>query len=71
MWVAKFVLCSILFGGCNEATLKDSKIYTDKEKCEVFAEEMADVLIEQMEEQGIFGDLHYGCVEYEDKKKII
>jgi hypothetical protein len=71
MWVAKFIVCSIMFGGCSEATLKDKKIFTDEQKCEAFAEEMSDVLIAQMEEQGVFGDLHYGCVEYEDKKTKI
>jgi hypothetical protein len=58
-------MCSILFGGCNEVTLTD-KYFTDKEVCEELADKMADVLIVQMEEQGILGELHYGCVE--DKK---
>jgi len=37
-----------MFGGCNEATLKDKKYFTDKEVCEEYAEEMSDVLILQI-----------------------
>jgi hypothetical protein len=71
MWITKFVVCSIIFGGCSEAALKDKKIFTDKDKCEEYAEVMSDVLIQQMEQQNIYGEVHYGCVKYEDKKKII
>ena len=69
MWVTKFIVCSILFGGCNEATLKDQKYFMDKEKCEEYAEKMSDVLIAQMEQQGIIGEIHYGCVESDKKKQ--
>ena len=40
MWVTKFIICSIMFGGCSEATLKDKKYFTDKEVCEEYAEEI-------------------------------
>jgi hypothetical protein len=69
MWITKFIVCSIMFGGCNEATLKDKKYFTDKEVCEEYAEKMSDILILQMEQQGIFGEVHYGCVEDEKDTK--
>jgi hypothetical protein len=71
MWVTKFIVCSIIFGGCNEITLKDKKVFADKVKCEEYAEVMSDVLIQQMEQQNIYGEVHYGCVEYDDKKTRI
>lgn len=71
MWVAKFIVCSIMFGGCNEETLKDIKYFTDKEQCEEYAEVLSDVLLLQMEQQGIMGELHYGCVEPDDKEQKI
>jgi hypothetical protein len=71
MWITKFIVCSIMFGGCNEATLKDKKYFTDKEQCEAYADKMSDVLLLQMEQQGIIGEIHYGCVEPDDKKKQI
>jgi hypothetical protein len=71
MWVTKFIICSILFGGCSEATLKDKKYFTNKEQCEEYADKMSDVLLLQMEQQGIVGEIHYGCVEPDDKKKKV
>jgi hypothetical protein len=35
LWTAKFIVCSMIFNGCIEATLKEPKIFKDKDQCEV------------------------------------
>lgn len=71
LWTAKFIVCSIIFNGCVEANLKEDKLFKDKDECEVFAEQMSDVLKMQMEQQSIPGEIRYGCVEFEQKENKI
>jgi hypothetical protein len=71
LWTAQFIVCSLLFGGCIEVNLKDNKLFKDKDECEVFADKMSDVLIMQMEQQSIIGELRYGCVEHKQKENRI
>jgi hypothetical protein len=61
----------MIFNGCIEANLKENKIFKDRDQCEAFAEEMSDILVMQMEQQSIPGELRYGCVEFEQKEKRI
>lgn len=61
----------MLFGGCINAELKENKLFKDKDACEKFADEQVELLIFQMEQQGIIGDVRYGCVEYDQKKQRI
>lgn len=71
LWTAKFIVCSIIFNGCIEANLKENKLFKDKDECEVFAEQMSDILVMQIGQQGIPGELRYGCVEFEQKESKI
>jgi len=71
LWTAKFIVCSMIFNGCIEANLKENKVFKDRDQCEAFAEEMSDILVMQMEQQSIPGELRYGCVEFEKKEKRI
>lgn len=69
LWTGKFIVCAAVFGGCLDANLKENKVFKDKDECEVFVEEQSDVLLLQMEQMNIFGEIHYGCVEYNQKER--
>lgn len=65
MWIANFVLCTML-QGCVAVKFDDQREFATENECETYAEQKSDLVVEKMNERTIVGKIYYGCKRKED-----
>ena len=60
MWIANFVLCTMM-QGCVAVKFDDQREFVTEAECEEYAEQKADLVVEKMGERNIVGKIYYGC----------
>jgi len=60
MWVAKFLLCTMM-QGCTGITFNDQRDFATKNECETYTEQKSDLVVEKMNEIGEIGKIYYDC----------
>lgn len=60
MWIAEFVLCTVL-QGCTGVVFDDQTNFVTKNECEAYTEKKSDLVVEKMNEYGQIGKIYYDC----------
>jgi hypothetical protein len=60
MWVAQFLLCTIM-GGCLFIEFDDQREFATKTECEAYSEQKTDLVVEVLPQYGQTGVIYYNC----------
>jgi hypothetical protein len=62
MWIAKFVVCTMV-EGCMPVRFEDQYPFYRQQDCEIYTELKSDLFVSKMNEYGLTGVIYYDCVE--------
>lgn len=62
MWIAKFVVCTMV-EGCTPVRFNDQFPFYKEADCELYTELKSDIFVEKMNEYGLTGVIYYDCFE--------
>jgi len=69
MWIANFVLCTMM-QGCVAVTFDDQREFVTEAECDEYTEQKSDLVVEKMDEKLIVGKIYYDCEFKGDGLKV-